>query len=83
MEIATTITVRGPDGDEILELDEFEARVESGSVDPATEVCFPPVTGAAFVRAAELEAFRGLYQPRALYFSRAFTLGRFPLITLA
>ncbi len=83
MEIATTITVRGPAGDEILELDEFEARVESGAIDPAAEVCFPPVTGAKFVRAAELEPFRNLYKPRALYFSRAFTLGRVPLITLA
>jgi len=83
LEIATTITVRGPAGDDILELDEFEARVVRGAIDPATEVCFPPVTGPAFVRAAELEVFRGLYQPRALYFRRAFALGRVPLLTLA
>ncbi len=83
LDISSTITVRGPAGEEILELDEFEARVESGEIGPATEVNFPPVTGAGFVRAAELDAFRGLYEPKALYFRRAFTLGRLPLLTLA
>lgn len=79
---STALIVRTPMGDEIVELDEFEARVERGEIAPSTEVCFPPLTGERFVRAAELDAFRGLYEPRALYFRRAFSLGRIPLVTL-
>lgn len=83
MEISTTITVRTPAGEEILELEEFEARLERGEIAPATEVRFPPLTGDRFVRAAELEPFRRRFEPRALYFRRAFSLGRIPFLTLA
>lgn len=83
LELASTITLRTGADEEVLELEEFEARIERGHVDPAAEVCFPPVTGGRFVRAAELDAFRGLYEPKTLYFSRAFTLGRIPILTLA
>ncbi|AKU91849.1 rhomboid family intramembrane serine protease [Vulgatibacter incomptus] len=81
--LSSTITIRGPGGEETLELEEFEERVERGQIDPASEVRFPPVTGAGWVRAVELEPFRGRYEPRALYFSRAFHLGRIPLLTIA
>ncbi len=80
--MAAAIAIRTPAGEDVLDLEEFEARVERGEIDPATLVRFPPVTGPSWVRAGELELFRGLYQPKALYFSRAFHLGRIPLITL-
>lgn len=56
--------------------------MESGEIDPHTEILFPPLTGSEWVRAADLDAFRGRYEPKALYFSRAFRLGRVPLLTL-
>lgn len=82
MELASTITLRTAAGEEILDLEEFEGRIERGEIEPFFEVCFPPLTGTRFVRAAELDAFQGLYEPRALYFQRAFHLGRIPVLTL-
>lgn len=76
------IVIRTPLGDEVLDLDEFEGRIERGEVDPATPVLFPPVTGDRFVPAGNLELFGRLYRPRALYFQRAFHLGRIPVLTL-
>ena len=35
------------------------------------------------MRVGDLDAFRGHFEPRALYFSRAFRLGRIPLLTFA
>lgn len=81
--MAAPITIRTPIGDEVLELEEFEGRVERGDIDPSTRVLFPPVTGDRFVPAGELELFERLYRPRALYFQRAFHLGRIPVLTLA
>jgi len=83
LSVPSTITIRGPAGEEILDLEEFEDRIESGEIQPHTEVLFPPLTGGEWVRAADLDAFRSKYEPRALYFSRAFRLGRVPFVTLA
>ncbi|HEY0840720.1 MAG TPA: rhomboid family intramembrane serine protease [Vulgatibacter sp.] len=83
LSLPSTITIRGPAGEEILDLEEFEDRMKSGEIDPHTEILFPPLTGTRWVRAADLDAFRGRYEPKALYFSRAFRLGRVPLLTFA
>lgn len=81
--MAAPITIRTPTGDEVLELEEFEARVERGDVDPSIPVQLPPLTGNRFVPAGELELFERLYQPRSIYFRRAFHLGRIPVLTIA
>lgn len=80
--MAAPITIRTSVGDEVLEWEEFEARVERGDFDPSTPVQLPPVTGDRFVPACELELFERLYQPRSIYFRRAFHLGRIPVLTL-
>ncbi len=83
LSVPSTIVVRSPAGEEILDLEEFEDRMDSGEIEPNTEVWFPPLTGAEWMRAADIDAFRGRYEPRALYFSRAFRLGRIPTLTFA
>ncbi len=75
------LTLRTEAGDELVELDEFEARTRHGEISPQCLVCFPPVTGDAFVPACELQIFQALHQPRRAYFARAFAMDRFPWIT--
>ncbi len=73
--------MRTPAGDEAMELEEFESRVRRGDVRPDNLVCFPAITGDRWVRAGDLEIFRGLYDPVRIYFRRYFSLSRFPVIT--
>ncbi|MBI3178790.1 MAG: rhomboid family intramembrane serine protease, partial [Deltaproteobacteria bacterium] len=47
------------------------------------EVCFPAVTGTAFVPAQSLELYRGLSAQGLLTFRRYFHLARMPYVTLA
>lgn len=75
------ISVRVQGHEETITLDEFEARVRQGQVSPSTPVNFPVLTGPAWVDARELELFRRLYAPARLHFTRAFSLGRFPVFT--
>lgn len=77
------ILIRTPHGEQDLDLAEFEARVQRGEIPPDTPVCFPVITGEAFVPARDLEIFRGLYSPDRIYFRRYFNLSRFPWITTA
>ena len=66
-----------------LELEEFERLVRRGEIGPHVDVCFPLVTGEKFVRAKELEIFRGLYQTGPITFRRHFNLARAPWLTLS
>ncbi|MGQ0504671.1 MAG: rhomboid family intramembrane serine protease [Myxococcaceae bacterium] len=75
------LTLRTEAGDELVELEEFEARARRGELSPQCLVCFPAVTGDHFVPACELQIFKALHQPRRAYFARAFALDRFPWIT--
>ncbi len=75
------LTLRTEAGDEIVELEDFEARTRRGEVSPQCLVCFPAVTGESFVPACELEIFKALHQPRRAYFARAFAMDRFPWMT--
>lgn len=82
MSAFATITVRGDGVEEVLDLADFERRIEAGEVDLFTEICFPPLTGTDFRPVGEIESFRRLFQPRGIYFQRAFHLGRMPYLTL-
>lgn len=75
------ISVRGKGGQETIPLEEFEARVRQGHIAPSTQVCLPVLTGETWVDARELELFRRLYAPARIHFTRAFSLGRFPVLT--
>jgi membrane associated rhomboid family serine protease len=77
------VTLRTDSGDESLDLGEFEARVRRGEVSPNALVRLPPVTGDRFVPAASLDFYQRLHEPRRAYFSRAFSLTRFPWLTSA
>ncbi len=79
--MASPVTLRTDAGDEHLELVEFEARVRRGEVSPQSLVCLPAVTGATFVPACELELFKALHEPKRAFFSRTFSVSRFPYIT--
>jgi membrane associated rhomboid family serine protease/Flp pilus assembly protein TadD len=81
--MAEPVTLRTDAGDEQLELDEFEARVRRGEISPQSMVCLPAVTQARFVPACELELYQRLHEPRRAYFSRAFSVSRFPWLTSA
>ena len=82
-QMAGHVTLRTDAGDEHLDLPEFEARVRRGEVSPQSLVCLPAVTGEAFVPACELEIYQRLHKPKLAYFSRAFSLTRFPWLTSA
>lgn len=75
------ISVRIQGREETIPLEEFEARVRQGLISPRTSVCLPVLTGEHWVDARELELFRRLYLPSRIHFTRAFSLGRFPLFT--
>lgn len=77
------LTLRTEEGDELIDLPEFEARVRRGEVSPQSLVKFPPVTGDTFVQACDLPMFQALHEPRRAYFSRAFRFSKFPWITSA
>lgn len=77
------LTLRTEEGDELIDLDEFEARCKRGEISPQSLVKFPPVTGDTFVQACDLPMFQTLHQPRRAYFSRAFRFSRWPWITTA
>lgn len=76
------ISVRAQGREETIPLDEFEARVRQGQIAPSTPVRLPVLTGETWVDARELELFRRLYAPARLHFTRAFSLGRFPVFTV-
>jgi membrane associated rhomboid family serine protease len=75
------IRIRTEVGEEGLDLEEFEGRVRRGELAAHCPVCFPAITGETWVRADSLDLYRRLCQPRQLYFTRAFNLGRFPKLT--
>lgn len=75
------ISVRADTGEETIPLEEFESRVRQGLITPSTPVRFPVLTGDRWVDATELELFRRLYAPARIHFTRAFSLGRFPVVT--
>ncbi len=75
------ISIRADNREETIPLEEFETRVRAGKILPSTPVMFPLLTGERWVDAAELELFRRLYAPTRIYFSQAFSLGRFPKLT--
>ncbi len=81
--MADPVTLRTDAGDEHLDLAEFEARVRRGEVSPNALVKVPGLTHDAFVPAASLELFRRLLEPKRAYFSRAFSLVKFPWLTSA
>jgi rhomboid protease GluP len=75
------ISIRAEQGEETIPLEEFEARVRQGQIEPSTPVRFPVLTGERWVDARDLEIFNRLYAPARIYFSRSFSLGRFPVVT--
>lgn len=75
------ISLRTEAGEETIPLEEFEARVRQGLIEPSTPVRFPVLTGDRWVDARDLELFKRLYAPARIYFARAFSLGRFPIVT--
>ncbi len=75
------VTLRTDAGDEDLDLEDFEARVQRGEVSPQSLVRLPAMTGPNFVPACELEIYQRLHQPRRAYFRRAFSVSRFPWLT--
>lgn len=67
--------------EELVGLDEFEARVREGRLPPSVLVRFPVLTQDRFVPAGELEIYQRLHRPRHAYFARYFRLARFPWLT--
>lgn len=80
--MAQPLTLRTETGDEDLDLEDFEARVRRGEISPQCLVRFPAVTGDGYVPACELDLWKSLHQPRRAHFSRAFSLLRFPWVTV-
>lgn len=76
------VRVRTAEGEAAVGLEQFESLVRKGKVGPETEVSFALVTGDRFVRAADLEIFRGLYSEERIVFQEQFNLSRFPLVTV-
>jgi membrane associated rhomboid family serine protease len=75
------ISLRLEAGEETIPLEEFEARVRQGLIEPSTPVRFPVLTGESWVDARELEVFRRLYAPARIHFAKSFALDRFPIVT--
>ncbi len=76
------IWIRTDEGELPLSLAEFESSVRAGRIAPSTLVRFPILTGDRWVEARDLEVFWRLYEPARIYFSRAFSLGSLPIVTL-
>jgi rhomboid protease GluP len=79
--VSQPVTLRTEVGDEHLDLAEFELRIQRGEISPQSLVRWPAVTRDAFVPAAELELYRKLLVPRRAWFSRAYSVARFPWMT--
>ena len=76
------LSVRTADGEQSLSIEEFEAQIRRGQISPTTPVRFAVLTGDRWVDARDLEVFRRLYAPARLHFTRAFSLGAFPWLTV-
>lgn len=76
------ISLRGESGEETIPLEEFEARVRQGLIEPSAQVRFAILTGDRWVDARELDVFRRLYAPARIHFARSFTLAQFPWVTV-
>ncbi len=81
--MAPPLTVRTLAGDEVIDLVEFERRVQAGEVSPQSLVSWSVETQGRFVPAAELKVYQAHLEPRRAYFSRAFSVNRFPFLTSA
>ena len=70
-------------GDERDELtwEDWEDRVRSGRIPTDALVCFPPVTGDTFVRAADLEFFQSLQDDERRLWQQRFSVTGPPIIT--
>lgn len=79
--MADPLILRTPQGDEQLDLVDFETRVRRGELLPSALVRHPVFTGDRFVPAGELELYRRLHEPRRAHFTRVFSLWRFPWLT--
>lgn len=66
-----------------LSLEEFENQARRGEISPNDEICFPLLTGSAFVRARNLDMYRGLYASTAFNFRHYFSFARVPWLTLS
>lgn len=75
------ISLKSETGEETILLEEFEARVRQGLIEPSTPVRFPILTGERWVDARDLDVFRRLYAPARIHFARSFSLARFPFVT--
>ena len=58
------VTIRIDQQEETLTWEQWEQRVADGRVPPTAQVRFEPVTGEAFVPAAELDLFHSLQLSR-------------------
>lgn len=65
-----------------LTVEEFERRVALGELSSRTLICYPAVTGNAFVEAGSLELYRALLEGEGERFRTPFTLRRVPVLTL-
>ena len=81
--VPATVRIRTDSGEELLDLEELEARIGRGEVAPYCMVQFPTPRGPQWVRAGELELYRTLFHPARHAFARRFRLARVPWITLA
>jgi membrane associated rhomboid family serine protease len=81
--VSEPVTLRTHAGDEHLDLDELEARIRRGEIAPHCLVQHVAVTGERFVPAAELELFQRLHEPKRAYFARAFSVLKFPTLTVS
>ncbi|MBK8009853.1 MAG: rhomboid family intramembrane serine protease [Deltaproteobacteria bacterium] len=77
------LSVRTADGEQSLSIEEFEAQIRRGQISPTTPVRFAVLTGDRWVDARDLEVFRRLYAPARLHFTRTFSLGAFPWLTVS
>ncbi|MCK6526808.1 rhomboid family intramembrane serine protease [Myxococcota bacterium] len=72
-------------GDEVIHISygEFELWVREGRIPEGLPIRYPPLTGAAFVPAAELDLYRRLRDDVAARVMRRFSLGRFAPVSAA
>ena len=72
------VTIRIDQQEETLTWEQWEQRVADGRVPPTAQVRFEPVTGEAFVPAAELDLFHSLRDDRRREWSDRYTAGSPP-----
>jgi len=75
------VTIRIDQQEETLTWEQWEQRVADGRVPPTAQVRFEPVTGEAFVPAAELDLFHSLRDDRRREWSDRYTAGSPPWMT--